>query len=198
MFNETQRQALTDMVNIGVGQASASLNALIGHHVKLVTPEISILDMDQLEQAAPRIPAQNLAAVSMHFSGDLAGHVSLIFPPDAARILLTSITDHPMQYDELDEMQTGTLAEMGNILLNSVMESISHQLHGKLFYSIPDFEQSPMQALLHRTCGDADTFLLARTNFAIDHLPVTGFILLFFRIESVQALLESIKTELIP
>jgi len=198
MFNKMQRQTLTDMINIGVSQASASLNALIGHHVKLVTPEINILGMDQLEQAAPSIPEQNLAAISMHFNGALAGHVSLIFPPDAARILLTSITDHPMQYDELDEMQTGMLAEMGNILLNSVMGAISHQLQGKLFYSIPDFEQSPMQALLHRTCGDADTFLLARTNFSIDHLAVTGFILLFFRIESVQALLESIETEFMP
>ncbi|MDX8407975.1 MAG: hypothetical protein R8L58_06275 [Mariprofundaceae bacterium] len=196
ILTDEQRDVLTELINIGVWHAASTLNVLIGHKVSLVVPEVKILAMDQLSEALPEQTRQSLATVSMKFHGDFDGYSSLIFPTDSASILITSLTDEAPDSDELDEMRSGTLTEVGNILLNGVMGSISNMLNTTLGYCVPEYHETSMHKLVQRNCGDADTFLLARTNFAIDNLKVEGYVIMFFRIESFHRLMKTINREL--
>ena len=65
-----------------------------------------------------------------------------------------------------------------------------------LSYAVPEYHESCISGLVEKNCGNADAFMLARTDFAINDLKVEGYVLLFFRIESFQTLLQSIDREI--
>jgi len=189
-----QKDALTELVNIGIGHAASTLNSLIGHKIRLVVPSIEILTIQSIIDHPQLCAEGDVSAVSMAFRGSFNGNASLMFPLESASTLVAVLTDEAADSPQLNELRSGTLAEVGNILLNGVMGSIGNMLSASLNYSVPTYHESPLPDVLGHQ--QAEAVLVARANFFVDELRIEGNILLFFEIESFQALIESVNVEL--
>jgi len=187
-----QKDALTELINIGVGHAASTLNFLINHKIRLSVPEIEIKSLHAIQSAPP--VHDDISAVSMNFHGDFDGNASLVFPLESARILVGVLTGEAADSAELDDLRSGTLAEVGNILLNGVMGSLSNMLASTLEYSVPNYQEGSLSQMLGHQ--KAEAVLMARATFYIDELCITGNILLFFEIESFQTLLQTLDAEM--
>jgi len=190
-----QTDAITELVNIGVGHAASTLNSLIGHKIRLVVPHVEIVSMETITNNPELCGNSDISAVSMAFRGSLKGNASLMFPVDAASTLVCVLNDEPAGSPQLDELRSGTLAEVGNILLNGVMGSIGNMLSVNLNYSVPSYHESSLPDILGHQ--HAEAVLLARANFHIDELRIEGNILLFFEIESFHALVNAVNESLL-
>jgi len=188
----SQKDALTELINIGVGHAASTLNCLIDHKIRLTVPEIGFHDVQNV--AADVQMEGDVSSVSMGFQGDFNGNASLMFPVESARTLVAVLTGEDPQSAELDDLRAGTLAEVGNILLNGVMGSVSNMLQSTLDYTVPTYQESVLQEMLGYQ--KAEAVLVARANFYIDALCVEGNIMLFFELESFRYLLQSIEHEI--
>jgi len=187
-----QKDALTELINIGVGHAASTLNFLINHKIRLTVPEIEILSLQTMQTTSPE--DHDMSSVSMNFHGDFNGNASLIFPLQSARTLVGVLTGETADSTELDDLRSSTLAEIGNILLNGVMGSLSNMLVSTLEYSVPSYQEGDLNTMLGHQ--KAEAVLMARATFHIDELRIEGNILLFFEIESFQTLLQSIDAEI--
>lgn len=185
-----QKDALTELVNIGIGHAASSLNCLINHKIRLTVPQIDVLSIESIKKQSPISEDGNISSVSMAFQGDFDGRASLMFPCESARILVALLTGEELDSTELDDLRSSTLAEVGNILLNGVMGSLSNMLASRLDYSLPLYQEIPRQKMLD--CQKMEAVLIARAKFYIDDLCVEGNIVLFFELESFQLLMNSI------
>ncbi|MDX8395039.1 MAG: chemotaxis protein CheC [Mariprofundaceae bacterium] len=185
-----QRDALTELINIGVGHAASTLNCLINHKIRLSVPGIEIVTVENMKHN-PTINAMSSAAsVSMKFQGDFDGTATLMFPLESARILVGVLIDEEVDSTELDDLRSSTLAEVGNILLNGVMGSLSNMLVSKLDYSVPVYQEKWIQSMpVHQL---AETVLIARAHFYIDDLCVEGNVMLFFELKAFDALIAAI------
>ncbi len=189
-----QTDALTELVNIGVGHAASTLNSLIGHKIRLVVPHIEVISMEDIVNNPEICGSNGISAVSMAFRGSFNGNASLMFPIESASTLVCVLNDEPAESEQLDELRSGTLAEVGNILLNGVMGSIGNMLAASLNYSVPSYHESSLTDILGHQQTEA--VLLARANFYIDELCIEGNILLFFEIESFHALINAVDQAL--
>jgi len=189
-----EKDALTELVNIGVGHAASTLNTLIGHKIRLVVPSIEILSIQSIIEHPQLCTEGDISAVSMAFRGSFNGNASLMFPLESASTLVAVLTDETAGSPQLDELRSGTLAEVGNILLNGVMGSIGNMLSAAINYSVPAYHESSLSGILGHQ--QAEAVLVAWTNFFVDELRIEGNILLFFEIESFQALIELVNMEL--
>lgn len=195
-LNVLQKDAITELMNIGVGHAASTLHTLIGHKIELVVPEVSLITLDDYHQLQPYAPDEMLSTIWMSFRGGFEGNTSLIFPTDSANTLITALTGDMDNSPELDELRAGTLAEVGNILLNGVMGSIANMLNAALSYTVPEYVECSLLNVFRRHHTGNDTIMLARTTFAINELKIEGNILLFFKVASFEQLLVSIDREL--
>ncbi|MDX8404924.1 MAG: chemotaxis protein CheC [Mariprofundus sp.] len=195
-LNHDQRDVITELMNIGVGHAASTLHSLIGHKIVLVVPEVSLITLASYYAAQSGNADELLSTICMDFHGAFEGSASLMFPTDSANILVTALTGETADSLEMDELRAGTLAEVGNILLNGVIGSIGNVLNVSLNYSVPEHMESPIANIFRRNNSDGEAVLLARTNFAINELKVEGNVLLFFKVASFAQLLESIDSEL--
>jgi len=193
-LSDEQNDVLTELVNIGVGHAASTLNSLIGHKIRLIVPHIEIISINDIISDPNLCGDSKLSAISMAFRGSFNGNASLMFPLQAASTLVSVLNDEPIGSVQMDELRSGTLAEVGNILLNGVMGSIGNMLAAKLNYSVPSYHESSLPNILGHQ--KAEVVLLARANFYIDELCIEGHILLFFEVESLHALINAVDKAL--
>jgi len=137
-LNHDQEDVLSELMNMGVGRASAILNEMIGHHIRLHVPTVKLIRKEHLSQYVAYDEHESLSSVQMGFQGHFDGNAVLVFPQEAASILVSSLTDEPQDSPDMNELKSGTLTEIGNILINGVMVSMANFLDVRLNYAVPD------------------------------------------------------------
>ncbi|MDM8516263.1 chemotaxis protein CheC [Desulfobacterales bacterium HSG16] len=188
-----QIDGLKELINIGVGRAASVLNAMLSSHIVLQVPFIKLLQPEDFKKEIEILGQESLAAVHLGFQGIFSGSTQLIFTMETASKLVTILVGETDETDDLDSIQTGTLTEIGNIVLNGVMGSISNMLGFHFNYSVPNYLEGSAENLLKANLIVADrTILLARTRFVVEKLDIYGDIALFFEMTVFNKLLEAI------
>lgn len=195
-----QLDALQEIVNIGVGRAAAMLNEMVDARIVLEVPTIQLLSASQLlQEMIKRFNSQSISVVRLGFSGSLSGTAELMFPTDSASVLVAVLTGEDLDSPDLDAVKIGTLSEIGNIVINGVIGSISNILEQRMEYKIPSYCEDTIENLLlsGRNMTDDVVFILAQARFAIEQLEIVGDIILIFEMEAFDNLLKAIDRQLI-
>ena len=192
-----QLDALKELVNIGVGRAAATLNAMIQVHIQLQVPFIKIVALSALDEEITDLGDGHLAAVRLAFQGPFFGTAALVFPTESAAHLVSVLTGEEAGSPDLDAVRIGTLTEVGNIVLNGVMGSMGNVLNRRIEYAVPTYMEETVTNLLTAHDTDPDvTVLLAQTRFMIEQLHIHGDVMLFFEVGSFDALVAAIDAML--
>jgi chemotaxis protein CheC len=169
---------------------------MIGKHISLNIPEISIIDPDELEtELSGTFNRDALAAVRLGFRGEFSGVTSIVFPPESAQKLVNVLTDNDLDYDEdMDALRIGTLSEVGNIVINGVMGSISNMMSLHLNYSLPTYQENDLPIVLSiKPAHRRSPILLAQTHFRIAELKIEGVIYVMLEGGSFNLLMKHIN-----
>ena len=190
-----QVDALTELINIGVGKAAGMLNQILEAHVLLQVPAIRIFPHSEIEQVLSNVATTPLSVVSLAFKGSFSGTALLAFPHDSASNLVNILADEESDVSDLDSIRVGALTEVGNIVLNGVMGSVSNILKKHLNYSIPVYMEDTIEHLLRGDNWWSDsTIILAKTELTIKKFQIKGDIILLFRVNLFNALIEILDT----
>jgi chemotaxis protein CheC len=185
---------LAEIVNIGVGRAAAALNDLIGGHVELSVPFAQVLTVDEVARTLGELALSPVSSVQMEFQGSLDGSAFLVFPQSSATKLVAAVTgEEPPRFENLDSIRSGTLTEVGNILISSAMGTLSNALHKPLRYSLPVYAEAPVIQILSEQPRGSPLILLAKTNFLIRRMQIEGNLLLLFELKSFDDLLAAME-----
>lgn len=193
-----QIETLKELINIGVGWAAAVLNDMIDAHIILSIPMLKIVSLEDIKQEIDAcIHQDKMATVRLNFTGSLDGNAQLVFSKDSASKLIAIITNEQPDSLDLDSVTIGTLTEIGNILINGVMGSMSNIIHQQFIYSLPTYiEASSEELLLPDNFGKNITILLAQTRFMIEQLHIEGEFILMFKLGSFELLLKALDQEM--
>jgi chemotaxis protein CheC len=190
LLSELQLDALTELVNIGVSRAAASLRDMVGAQVHLSVPTVSLETRARAIAILGEREISNLVAVHQAFEGDIAGRALLIFPETKSLELVRAITGGDLPLEDIIELEQEALAETGNILLNSCLATIANMLHRSLKMSLPEvlrgnaatfFSLAPAPQV-----GDVVMFLFI--NFAVRERDISGYIAMIMDLPSLTAL----------
>jgi chemotaxis protein CheC len=197
MMNVTPYQidALTELINIGVGRAAGMLNQILEAHVQLKVPSIRIFPHSEIEETLNTMAVTPLSLVSLAFKGSFSGTALLAFPSDSASNLVNIVAGEEPDLSDLDSIRVGALTEVGNIILNGVMGSVSNVLKKHLNYSIPVYVEDTIKHLLVEDGLDLDSpIILAKTELRIKKFQIKGNIILLFRVNLFNTLIEILDT----
>ncbi|MEC4888276.1 MAG: chemotaxis protein CheC [Scytonema sp. PMC 1070.18] len=194
---EEQLDALQELINIGVGRAASLLNEMVDSHIRLEIPFVKVLTAtDAYEELLTRFQDDNLAAVRLGFTGSFYGTAGLIFPTESASTLVAVLTGEEPGSADLDAVKIGTLSEIGNIVINGVMGSISNVLLQHMNYTLPIYLEDTIENLLLPTNESTSKILIAQARFAIEKLEIIGDILLIFEVSTFDALIAAINEQI--
>lgn len=193
ILTEQQTDALQELLNIGVGRAASMLQDMIQSRIRLQVPFVKLVTTEEFENGEEDFGSNMKATVELGFTGPFSGTAALLFPTDSASKLVAAITGEEVDSDNLDAVTSGTLTEVGNIVMNGVMGSISNVISKHFDYAIPNYVEGTLESFLASKGANGDTrILLARARFAIADHQIEGDIMLIFDGGSLEALLEAI------
>lgn len=90
---------------------------------------------------------------------------------------------------DLDMIRVGALSEVGNIILNSVIGSLSNMLEQQITYTIPTYLESDIEAVIRQSVDPHPVVIVACTKLKIEKFHIEGHIVLLFQVEILDNLL---------
>ena len=193
---EKRIEALAKLIDLGICRGAETLNTLLASSVSLETPSVKLFGTDDNDSDPLPLGEDLLAVVRMGFAGSLTGDSGLVFEKESALKLVERLAGDDMGTGDFDFSSTGVITEIGNIVLNSVLGSISNALKLSLDFVVPCFFQGDAEALFQIGAeGSERTGLLVTTRFKVEDLRAEGSIVLLLEPESYEMLMSAIDTQ---
>ena len=175
--------ALTELVNIGLGRAASILSSMTSETVQLAVPRVLMLSADEIWEAMGMDPEVYIADVKQSFHGELIGSANLLFPRKCAAALVNAVTGEAGE--DMDELRVATLSEVGNIVINGVMGSLTNILDAPVQYEVPTYHEQSLRTILPSGDGNPKhKCILADARFSLQSIEISGDILLIFDVAS--------------
>lgn len=192
-LSNQQLDVLTELINIGVGKSSSSLNTLIDQHISLNVPSVELMHYRDFLKYLDNFKNENYASVTLPFKGDLIGNIKFLLSSSSAANLADSFMGEDFDDEDLDSIRSGVLNEVGNIVTNAVMGSVSNMLDVEISYIVPYFEEGTMSRVIQKGLDIEDgVILFAKADFTIDKIEVSGSFAIFFEMNTFRSLIEKI------
>lgn len=153
-LTELQTDALAEMFNVGAGHAAASLSEIVGDEVLLSIPRIAFCRREELGTSLALLRSERLGAVRQDFSGAFSVNASLLFTEDKALEIVREMLGSQVSVDDLPEFEQEAMCELGNIILNACMASISEMLGVEMTSTLPQYLVNRTETVLHELTSD--------------------------------------------
>lgn len=157
-FNEFHYDALNEVGNIGMGNATTALSQLVGKGVRVSMPSLMVVDTESIIDRTKDI---EVLGTVVKIVGDVTGGNMIIYQKKHADMLADILLEGTGHEDDID-MRRSVLSEVCNILAGSYLNALSKFLNLNILPSIP-----------YQTEGfSSDIFEMAddRLNCDIDHI----------------------------
>ena len=137
-LTELERDALTEIFNIGVGLAADVLSQMVHEPVRLSVPLVELTSQRNAKNYYVSREQRPLCAIRQTYSGEVSTDAILMFPEENSLELVRLMVGGDLPLEQLTEMETDAMAEIGNIILNAVISSLSSTLNLAFEGSLPE------------------------------------------------------------
>lgn len=190
VLSDLELDALTELVNLGVSNAAASLRELVREEVVLSVPKVVMVTREQALANLRERDAKRLVAVRQDFEGDIRGRALLIFPEARSMELVRAIVGSDLSVEDIMELEQEALAETGNIMLNSCLATIANYFERSLRITLPEVIYGEGIEFFGPASGGHadDRVVFMYINFAIRHRDIEGYIAMLLDLPSLETL----------
>lgn len=190
-----QRDALTELINIGYGRAAGALSELTGYRIHLEVPKVAMHRIHEIGPLLKRVVSGEVATVNQVFSGPIAGNALLLLDERAALILSELLTDERPS-GVLDASAREIITEVGNILLNACLGVFGNLLQVQVSFSVPHLRVENIEHVLQSITVDDEELhyaLMIHTRFQLRASNVTGYLVIILGITSLDRMLDELE-----
>ncbi|SMH48545.1 chemotaxis protein CheX [Azospirillum agricola] len=188
-LTDLERDALTELVNMGVGRAATHLSRMVSDQVLLSVPSVDIVSRDAATEFLTTRERSGLVAVEQQFQGSFAGRALLIFPEANSLELARAVLGSELTLAEIVDLEQDALAEIGNIILNGCLVVIANTLKDRLSISLPAVLRGSGGNILQDKNGTSDELVLfLYIDFSIRSRSIRGYIALLMGVSSLESL----------
>ncbi|HEV2676055.1 MAG TPA: chemotaxis protein CheC [Aliidongia sp.] len=180
-----EQDAVTEIMNVGVGRAAASLSLMVKEEIQLSVPAAELLYGEAAHERLT-LSSDRMVAVRETFNGLLSGSAALLFPQSKSLDLVRMVLDENLTAEEVTELEQEALVEIGNIILNGCLSSIADSLVGEIETSIPVLLHANLATILPQTTGDEPVLLVLTIDFTIRSRDIQGHIVFLMDMQAAS------------
>ena len=195
-LTDNEKDALTELINIGYARAAGALSQLTGHRIRLETPRIAIHPIQELTGLLSNVVNGPVASVTQGFSGPVSGNALLLIDDDAALLLTRLLLAQDRGAKALDSSAREVITEVGNIVLNACLGAFGNLLKVQVTFSVPRLQVESLEQIFHSiTVQDRELehALMVHTRFFVKQGDVTGYLVIVLGVTSLDRLIFEIR-----
>ncbi|MGD1804173.1 hypothetical protein ACP6PL_01855 [Dapis sp. BLCC M126] len=177
-------QTLQNLLAIAIDKAGVTLNEMTDFPIIFQDTKVEDMSYENLQKQLTKIFGnEKICVTQLPFFGGFSGTSQLFFLADSAKILTEVLTGEEAGSEDFEQAQMEMLTEIGNVVLNTVMGTMSNAMTKNLEYSVPQYLEDTLDHLLENMISSsAQTILLAQAHFTTEENEIKGDIILFFQV----------------
>lgn len=192
-ITELHRDALKELLNIGVGNAAGSLSKIIhGSEIALSVPTMQ--EMSRVEAADSLVKSQDerICGVVQSFYGHANAEATIIFPEAGGLEIVRIMLDADFRASEIGEVEQDSLLEIGNIIMNSCMNAISSVLGTRFASNQPEFRVGTTREILDVNHRSDEPVMVLNIDISLKQYDIDAYVA--FALD--RAAIDSLKDKL--
>ncbi len=193
----TQKDALTELINIGYGRAAGALSELTGYRITLEVPQVAMHEIREIAPLLENVIAGEVASVNQVFTGPISGNALLLLDEKAALMLSRLFDEERSAERGFDSSAREVITEVGNILLNACLGVFGNLLHVHVSFAVPRLHVESVQHVLESVTLESQEKLsyglMIHTRFHLRASNVTGYLVIILGITSLDRLLRELE-----
>lgn len=201
MLSLMQKDILTELVNVYIGQAASLLSEMVNQKIELTIPEIILTTVSELDFSEYKylsvFNCGHVVSSSMSFGNGFQGKAFLVFPPDQAKLLVTVCTGETAASEECEDCfadpDLDILREIGNLIINAIIGEFGNLLDIRVEYSLPEIELISLADTQKILLPNDIYILVLHTSLTLSKTRITGAVLIALSLNSVSLLLEKVN-----
>lgn len=193
-LNEIHIDVLKEIGNIGAGNAATSLSQMLSKRIDMNVPEVSLLNYDDVINSIGG--AENVVVgILVSFVGDIDGVILFLLKKEFVHLILNSLMGTELQsFEEISEMEMSALAEIGNIMVSSFVNSISLLTNMDIDITVPSLNIDMSGALLDAVTAEfaeaADKVIFIKEKYFCQEETIFSHMLLLPSMTSLEIILK--------
>lgn len=194
-LSELERDAICELVNIGMGRAAKSLGKMVDDRVILTIPALELVEHANVHALLDSQTGSAVTAVKERFTGVFQGDAILVFPEKYSLELVRSLLDEEMPMEALTDLEQESLLEVGNIVLNACLGTFTNILACKLDIDLPVLCRGSIEKILGQQASAANTiYMVMRIDFTTQKKMIKGYLVFMFDSEFTTAFLAQVNS----
>jgi len=193
-LTELQKDGIGELLNIGMGRAASSLSEMTGDEIKLSVPQVNLLNPQQLDEMLNLHDAK-MTSVNQSIEGAFMGNALLLFPEVRSLELVRAISDDTVPLMDMTEMEEEALSEVGNIIINAVVGSLSNTLNDEIRSGLPQFRRDVLENIfqdLQDDISDEKLVLFIQIDFNLSVHDINGYVAILLGVDAMEIFLKQV------
>ena len=197
MINPSPEQVavLSEIVNMGVGQAASALSDMVDEEVLLSVPHLEFLAAHEMEshmtQTIETQVDKEVVILKQGFAGACTGQSMLIFPEEKSLNLVRAALPDDVPLETLSELEEDSLEEIGNVILSYFVASIAEAWEKEFDCGLTTCHHGSIDKIFD---ASPDQFLLAlNVDFSLASQQINGNLLFLLDMSHFSDLLDKLE-----
>ena len=194
-MDDLEFDVLTEIGNIGAGNATTALSQLINTRIDMRVPQVRLLSFAELAEIIGG--AETLVAgILLNLEGDINGSMLFVLERNDAKMMVQQLTGFGQPGEtEFTDLDKSALQEVGNIISGAYLSAISSMTNLTISVSVPSLAFDMAGAILSVPAIQfgqyGDNALLIETAFGGDTM-LEGYFILLPELDSYDKILTSL------
>lgn len=190
---EQVQNALTELGNIGAGNAATSLSVLLSSKLTMEPPVVELYEFNDLAEILGG-PEATVVGVLSHVEGETQAMLLFVVSVEDAERLVKALMQQDIEWSS--EIGMSAIKEIANIIIGTYVASLEMLSGAKLRYSLPAICVDMAGSILSVPCIEfgrvSDKALLINSQFKAGEQEIHGFIMLISELHSYDLLLKQL------
>jgi chemotaxis protein CheC len=201
ILDDFDTDALSELFNVGLHRAAASLSEITGQRILVDMPRLVICPVAEIESRLADLIGGEVATVHQMFGGAVAGDAVLLLEPEKAATLAQLMTDGDAAANgRLDQSAREVLVEIGNIVLGACLSGFGDMLRLPVTFSVPRIHIDSLKAILSSLLPDTREVhyaVIVATQFRLSALAVDGYMIIALGPSSLARISEALAHRIV-
>lgn len=200
-LSELEQDALAEAFNLALGEAASSFADIVNEEIQVSVPQVEIIPrqalMQRLQRSGPDGQAGLLCAISQAFQSVdscIAAEALLLFPERGGlEIVRRMLGEQSTPLEQITELEQDALGEIGNIIINACMNSLSNIFDTEMVGTLPSVSRFALHELFNDQVSEVFV-LVARVGMSLSTQDINGHVLFLMDMPSLESIVERIQT----
>lgn len=196
-LTEFQYSILSEIGNIGAGNAATALSDILADKVMMSVPKLEVIDTEEIVTILGG-PENELVGILVDMTEDVRGMLLFLLDKEFICMLINVLLDrHIQEFSDISEMDLSAIKEIGNILAGSYITAISAMTGLAIRLSPPQIAIDMAGAILSYPAAQfgimGDKLLYIEENFLSGNNNIKSHLLIMPEIHSLDQIIKSLE-----